>query len=61
MNYVFALIVPLIFLLSFLYAAIKKVKIYDSFCEGVKKAPPLILFILFTIEPGACGRGRSLF
>ena len=45
MNYVFALIVPLIFLLSFLYAAIKKVKIYDSFCEGVKKAPPLILSI----------------
>ncbi len=45
MNYFFALIVPLIFLSSFLFAAFRKVKIYDSFCEGVKKAPPLILSI----------------
>jgi spore maturation protein B len=45
MNHFFALIVPVIFLLSFLVAAIRKVKIYDSFCEGVKKAPPLILSI----------------
>ena len=45
MNYVFALIVPLIFIFSFLYAAKKKVKIYDSFTTGVKGAIPLILSI----------------
>ncbi|MBR2903147.1 MAG: spore maturation protein [Clostridia bacterium] len=45
MNVVFALIIPLIFILSFLFAIIKKVKIYDSFVEGVKKAIPLIVSI----------------
>lgn len=42
---VFALIVPLLFLFSFLYAAVKKVKVYDSFTEGIKGAVPLILSI----------------
>ena len=45
MKYIFALIVPLIFLLSFLFAAFRKVKIYDSFTEGIKGAVPLILSI----------------
>ncbi|MBQ8658685.1 MAG: spore maturation protein [Clostridia bacterium] len=45
MNYIFALIVPVIFLASFAYASFKKVKVYDSFCQGVKAAPPLILSI----------------
>lgn len=39
------IIIPLIFLFSFLYAGKKKVKIYDSFTNGVKNAPPLVLSI----------------
>lgn len=45
MNNVFALLVPLLFLLSFAYALIKKVRLYDSFTEGVKEAVPLVLSI----------------
>lgn len=45
MNYILSLTVPLIFLLTFLYAAVKKVKLYDSFTEGVKGAIPLILSV----------------
>lgn len=45
MNYILAIIIPLIFLTSFAFAAWKKVKIYDSFTEGVKGAIPLILSI----------------
>ncbi len=45
MNLILALIIPLIFLLSFGYAMGKKVKIYDSFTSGVKGAIPLILSI----------------
>jgi len=45
MTYFLALIIPLIFIASFMFAAIKKVKIYDSFTEGVKGAVPLILSI----------------
>ena len=45
MNKIFATIIPVIFLLSFLYAKIKKVKIYDSFTEGAKGAIPLIISI----------------
>lgn len=42
---VYALIVPLLFILTFVYAAIKKVKIYDSFTSGIKGAFPLVLNI----------------
>ena len=42
---VLALIVPLLFLASFLFALFRKVKVYDSFTEGVKGAVPLILSI----------------
>ncbi len=38
----FALVVPALFLGLFIYAAVKKVKIYDSFTEGIKGALPLI-------------------
>lgn len=45
MNYIFPLIVPLLFLLSFLFAVVRKVHVYDSFTEGIKGAIPLILSI----------------
>lgn len=45
MSYVLSLMIPLIFLLSFAFALFKKVKIYDSFTEGVKGAIPLILSV----------------
>ena len=45
MNYFLALLIPLLFLFSFAFAAWKKVKIYDSFTEGVKGVVPLILSI----------------
>ena len=45
MKYFLALIIPLIFLLTILYASFKKVKLYDSFTEGVKGAIPLILSV----------------
>lgn len=45
MTYVLALIVPLIFLASFIFALVKKVKAYDSFTEGVKGAIPLVLSV----------------
>ena len=45
MSYVLALLIPLIFLASFAFAFYKKVKVYDSFTEGVKGAVPLILSV----------------
>ncbi len=45
MNIFFALLIPLIFIVSFLYAAVKKVKVYDCFVDGAKKAIPLIVSI----------------
>ncbi len=42
---IFPLIIPLIFLLSFAFALFRKVKVYDSFTEGVKGAIPLILSV----------------
>lgn len=41
-----SLVVPALFLLLFGYALFKKVKLYDSFIEGVKEALPLV-FSLF--------------
>ena len=37
--------IPVLFLLSFLYAAVKKVKVYDSFTKGAAKAVPLIVSV----------------
>ena len=45
MNYIFPLIIPLIFLVTFLVAGIKKVRVYDSFTEGMKDAIPLVVSI----------------
>lgn len=42
MNYVLALIIPLLFLLSFLFALVRKVRVYDSFNKGVQGAIPLV-------------------
>ena len=45
MNKIFALLIPCIFLFSFLYAAKKKVRVFDSFTAGVKNAVPLVLSV----------------
>ena len=43
MNYYFALVIPVLFLGSFIFALFKKVKLYDSFTEGMKGAIPLVV------------------
>lgn len=45
MNTFFAYLIPAIFLLSFLLAFIKRIKIYDSFTTGASKAFPLVVAI----------------
>lgn len=45
MNKFLALIVPALFLISFGYALLKKVRLYDSFTSGVKEAIPLVTSI----------------
>ncbi len=40
-----ALIVPVLFAAVFLYAAVKKVKLYDAFTTGIKGAIPLIVSV----------------
>ena len=45
MNVFFAILIPAIFLFSFGYALIKKVRVYDSFSYGVKGVIPLLLSI----------------
>lgn len=45
MNVFFALLIPLLFVFSFLYASAKKVKVYDSFTAGASKAIPLVTSI----------------
>ena len=45
MNKFLPLIIPFIFLFSFLFALFRKIRVYDSFAEGVKGAIPLILSI----------------
>ena len=44
MKYV-ALTIPALFFALFLYALLKKVRLYDCFTEGVKEAVPLLLSI----------------
>lgn len=39
----FALVIPALFLALFVYALIKKIKLYDCFTDGVKEAVPLVL------------------
>ncbi len=45
MTYFFAFFIPVIFLLSFIIAFVRKVRVYDSFTDGVKGAIPLIVSI----------------
>lgn len=40
------LIVPVLVLIPFLYAALKKIPVYDAFTSGAKKAIPLIIKLL---------------
>jgi spore maturation protein B len=42
---VFSLVIPLLFVVVFLIAAGKRVKIYDSFVQGAKGAVPLVIDI----------------
>lgn len=42
-----SLIIPTIFIALFVYSSIKKVKVYDAFCLGVKKA----LKTVYTVFP----------
>lgn len=42
MKYV-ALIIPLLFIALFVYALIRRVRLYDCFTEGIKEAIPLIV------------------
>ena len=45
MTHFFAFLIPSIFLLTFFFAFLRKVRVYDSFTDGVKEAVPLILSI----------------
>ena len=45
MNRFFACLIPVIFLLSFAIAAVKKVKVYESFTAGAAKSFPLVTSI----------------
>ena len=42
----FAVLVPLLFLAVFLFAAVRKVRVYDSFAAGVADAVPLLRSLL---------------
>lgn len=39
----FSLILPLLFIALFLFALVKRVKLYDCFTDGIKEAIPLVL------------------
>lgn len=39
----FALIIPALFLALFVFALVKRIKLYDCFTDGVKEAVPLVL------------------
>ena len=45
MNIFFAMIIPCIFLFSFLYASTKKVRVFDEFTAGASKAIPLVVSV----------------
>ncbi len=45
MNYVLAILIPVLFLGSFLFAVFRKVRVYDSFTKGVTGALPLVVSI----------------
>ncbi len=41
----FALAIPALFLALFLFALVRKIRLYDCFTEGVKEAVPLVLSV----------------
>ncbi len=41
-----AIIIPLLIFLLFLYCVIKKINVYETFIQGVKKGAPLTLLIM---------------
>ena len=45
MNVVFACIIPILFIGSFIFASVKKVKVYDSYTKGAAKAIPLVVSV----------------
>lgn len=45
MSKVLPLLIPVIFLLSFAFALFRKVRVYDSFTEGIKGVLPLIMSV----------------
>ncbi len=45
MTKILALIIPAIFLASFTFALFRKVRVYDSFADGVKGVLPLIMSV----------------
>ena len=45
MKYIFSLIIPIIFLATFLFASLKKLRVYESFTTGMKGAIPLVVSI----------------
>lgn len=40
-----ALILPVLFLFTFLFALFKRVKVYDAFCRGAERAVPFLLSV----------------
>ena len=44
-NYLSLLVIPLFILFAILYGACKKIRVYDSFVEGAKEGPGIILKI----------------
>ena len=44
-NYISLLIIPLFILFTILYGTFKKIRVYDSFIEGAKEGPGIILKI----------------
>jgi len=44
-NYISLLIIPLFILFAILYGTCKKIRVYDSFVEGAKEGPGIILKI----------------
>ena len=44
-EYISLLIIPLFILFTVLYGTVKKVKVYDSFVEGAKEGPGIVLNI----------------
>jgi spore maturation protein B len=66
-NYISLLIIPLFILFAVLYGTFKKVRVYDSFVEGAKEGPAIVLRIfpyllaIFVAIKGFQGSGAFEF